>query len=68
MVQFTDELGCQLGDPAFGREVKQVSGVNIDRCYQCLTCSLGCPLAFAMDYLPHQVIRMTQLGFKERVL
>ncbi len=54
--------------PDFRQEVKAKSGTDIDRCYQCLTCSLGCPVAFAMDRLPHQVVRMTQMGLKQAVL
>ena len=55
-------------DKSFSAQVKEESGTEIDRCYQCLTCSLGCPSAFAMDYLPHQIIRMVQLGLREQVL
>jgi len=55
-------------DKSFGAQVKEESGTEIDRCYQCLTCSLGCPSAFAMDYLPHQIIRMVQMGLREQVL
>ena len=67
-MQFIDQAGCQECEPDFHQQVKQVSGVSFDRCYQCLTCSLGCPVAFAMDYTPNQVIRMVQLGLKQRVL
>jgi len=55
-------------DRSFGEQVKKASGAEIDRCYQCLTCSLGCPSAFAMDYLPHQIVRMVQLGLRQEVL
>ena len=55
-------------DTSFSEQVKAESGADIDRCYQCLTCSLGCPSAFAMDYLPHQIVRMVQLGLREQVL
>ncbi len=37
-------------------------------CYQCRKCSCGCPLTFAMDLLPHQVIQMALLGQEEKVL
>ena len=40
----------------------------IYRCYQCLTCTLGCPLAFAMDIYPHEILQYCQLGAKEKVL
>ncbi|MDY6906980.1 MAG: 4Fe-4S dicluster domain-containing protein [Chloroflexota bacterium] len=54
--------------PDFAREVRERSGTALDRCYQCLTCSLGCPVAPDMDYMPNQVIRMVQLGLKDQVL
>lgn len=38
------------------------------RCYQCLTCTLGCPVAFAMDLFPHEIVKYVQLGEKEKVL
>lgn len=41
---------------------------EVNRCYQCLTCTLGCPLAFAMDLKPHELIRHVQFGDKEKVL
>jgi len=44
------------------------SGLNVQDCYQCQKCSAGCPVAFAMDYKPNQIIQMVSLGMKERVL
>jgi len=44
------------------------SGVNPSDCYQCGKCSAGCPVAFAMDYMPRQIIRMLQLGMIKEVL
>ncbi|RJR33444.1 MAG: heterodisulfide reductase [Deltaproteobacteria bacterium] len=37
-------------------------------CYQCKKCSGGCPLTFAMDLLPHQVILLSLLGQEDKVL
>jgi len=55
-----------------GRSFKELvrvdSGVNVQDCYQCGKCSAGCPLSAAMDYTPHQVIRMLQLGLGEKAL
>ncbi len=31
-------------------------------CYQCQKCSAGCPVVFFMDYKPHQVMQMVNLG------
>ncbi len=44
------------------------SEVRVQDCYQCQKCSAGCPVAFAMDYKPNQVMQMVSLGMKERVL
>ena len=52
----------------FIEEVRRESGVNEKDCYQCGKCSAGCPVAFDMDYMPRQVIRMLQLGMKEQLL
>ena len=55
-------------DAGFMKQVEDKSGTSICRCYQCLTCTLSCPASFAMDYLPHQVVRMVQAGLKQSVL
>jgi heterodisulfide reductase subunit C len=54
-------------DAEFMRKVaEEIPEVN--RCYQCLTCTLGCPLAFTMDLKPHEILKYVQLGDKEKVL
>jgi len=56
-----------LSDNEFSRKItEQVK--NLNRCYQCSMCSDGCPVAYAMDYYPNQVIRMVRLGMKDKVL
>jgi heterodisulfide reductase subunit C len=67
-IKVVDQSGTQSVDTAFAQQVKEISGENLDRCYQCFTCSLGCPVSPDMDYYPDQVIRMVQLGLKEQVL
>jgi heterodisulfide reductase subunit C len=67
-IQFLDRSSIKSVDTAFTQQVKRVSGENFDRCYQCFTCTLGCPVSPEMDYHPDQIIRMVQLGLKERVL
>ena len=52
----------------FAHRIKEKSGEDVFRCYQCLKCSTGCPMAEAMDILPSQVIRMAQLGRGEELL
>jgi heterodisulfide reductase subunit C len=50
------------------RRVEEISGQDLLACYQCGECSAGCPVAFAMDMLPSQVIRLVQLGQVEEAL
>ncbi len=67
-MQYMDKSGQIIYDANFPQKVKEASGTNINRCYQCLTCSLGCPVVFAMDYMPNQIVRMVQLGLKQQTL
>jgi heterodisulfide reductase subunit C len=36
-------------------------------CFFCRKCSAGCPLTFAMDMLPHHIIRLALLGQEDQV-
>jgi len=56
------------GDRSFKDIVVESIGEEIFDCYQCYKCSAGCPVSFAMDLLPHQVIRSVMFNQKERVL
>ncbi len=49
----------------FVRQVETISGQSLLACNQCGKCSAGCPVAFSMDLLPNQVIRLGQLGIEE---
>jgi len=49
----------------FVREIETISGESLLACNQCGKCSAGCPLAFSMDLLPNQVIRLAQLGVED---
>lgn len=55
-------------DPHFLTQVEQESGIRVSACYQCKKCTNGCPVTFAMDIYPDQVIRLVQLGQKQAVL
>ena len=46
------------------RKVKEISGEDVLLCYQCGMCSAGCPISFAMDILPNQIIQLVQLGLE----
>lgn len=48
---------------------KMHGGEKLMRCFQCGTCTSDCPIArFSDTFRPRQIIRMAQLGLKDRVL
>jgi heterodisulfide reductase subunit C len=55
-------------DCAFLQEVEKKSGQKISACFQCEKCSNGCPVTFAMDIVPHKILRLVNLGLKDQVL
>jgi len=55
-------------DPTFSNQVEKLTSLNLTACFQCRKCTNGCPVTFAMDIYPDQVIRLVNLGQKERVL
>lgn len=48
--------------------INALSGQTMQLCYHCHKCTAGCPSAFAMDYGPDRLLRLIQLGQRERVL
>jgi heterodisulfide reductase subunit C len=47
------------------KEVEELCGENLFGCYQCGTCSAGCPFIEDMDLSPDEVIRYIILDRKE---
>ncbi len=56
-----------MGDPAFLKEVEEGSGIKVSACFQCRKCTNGCPVTFAMDIYPDQMMRYIQFGLKKEV-
>ena len=50
---------------SFRAKVSELSGENLNICFQCGACSSGCPLTEEMDLLPSKVMRLVQLGSDE---
>ena len=48
--------------------VEKQSGQRIFDCYQCGKCSAGCPVDYAMDLGPRQIMRLIQMGLKKEVM
>lgn len=57
-------------DKDFKYEISKIpGGEKLLNCFQCGTCTSDCPIArFSDTYRPRQIIRMAQLGLKEKVL
>ena len=49
-------------------EMKERTGRNTSRCYQCGKCSAGCPMAGETSLRPHDVMRLVNLDQRERLL
>ncbi len=63
-----ERINLNKTDPNFSSEIVEKSGIDVTSCFHCRTCAGGCPFSAAMDYAPHGVNRLVQLGLKEEVL
>ena len=64
VIHFTESY-----DANFIREVeKREVDKNLDLCYQCGKCTAGCPYTFTYDLTVSQIMRLLQIGQKEKVL
>jgi heterodisulfide reductase subunit C len=54
--------------PVTKKQIEEMSGQKISTCYQCEKCSNGCPMTFAMDIVPHQVMHSINLGKNDEVI
>jgi len=49
-------------------QIEAIGPFQTGACFQCRKCTNGCPVTFAMDFYPDEVIRMVILGQREAVL
>ena len=52
----------------FSDEIRKNSSIHFNHCYQCMSCTNGCPFLSAMDIPPNRLIRMVQFGLMDQVL
>jgi heterodisulfide reductase subunit C2 len=57
-----------MTDQVSRQQIEEHSGEKISTCYQCEKCTNGCPLTFAMDITPNQVMHCIQLGLTDEVI
>ncbi|MGD8991580.1 MAG: 4Fe-4S dicluster domain-containing protein [Desulfobacterales bacterium] len=50
------------------REIETAGPYQTSACFQCRKCTNGCPVTFAMDLFPDEVIRLVILGHRKTVL
>ncbi len=53
--------------PALADAIFRECGENVNLCYQCRKCSAGCPVSYAMDHAPAQLIHAIRLGLDDMV-
>jgi len=51
----------------FIKKVKELSGQNLQLCYQCGMCTGNCPSATSMDISPRRIIEFARLGLEEDI-
>jgi heterodisulfide reductase subunit C len=50
------------------KELHDYAGLDVEECYQCGKCTAGCPVVDEMDVAPNMVVRLCQLGRRDKVL
>jgi len=63
--KFVDINSMNLKKGDLVKEIEELCGENLFGCYQCGTCSAGCPYVDDMDLSPDEVIRYVILDRKE---
>src|SRR4030042_468539 len=51
----------------FVKKGRELSGQNLQLCYQCGMCTGNCPAAANMDVSPRRIIELARLGLEEEV-
>lgn len=54
-------------DPNLKNEVKKYGIKDADKCMQCGLCSAVCPLATSEESFPRKMVRLTQMGLKDKL-
>ncbi len=55
-------------NPDFAKEIAAAGGEEVKMCFQCGTCTAGCPSGRRTSYRVRKLMRMAQLGMKEEII
>ena len=55
-------------DQSFVEDVARESGQDLRSCYQCGNCTAGCAYTMNYDIPVHQIMRLVQLGLRDKAL
>jgi len=61
-------LNSKTVDREFTKSVEEISGEPLTKCMQCGTCSGLCPVEATGDVSPRQIIHLTALGQRDKVM
>ncbi len=60
-------ISSRSSNSEFVKKVKELSGQNLQLCYQCGICAGNCPAAPNMDISPRQIIELARLGLEDEI-
>ena len=56
------KISKSASDEKLRQKVKEISGEDFQKCFQCGTCSGSCPMADHINVFPRRVMALLQLG------
>ncbi len=64
----SEVLNLNASDPEFINEIIKAGGENVFSCYQCGTCTAGCPAGWKTVFKIRSIIRKSLMGLKQEVI
>ena len=55
-------------DPEFEKQLAELGGADAKLCFQCGTCTAGCPSGRRTSYRVRKLVRMAQLDMKDEII